>query len=98
MQFTTPFAGLILIIALPVIWYVGFPRHAFRRRRDISSLILRTVIVLLLVLALAGLQDSASSESAGCCFPGRCFRQHGRVQRRSSTGVHSLCDRRQTSG
>ena len=56
MQFTTPFAGLILIIALPVIWYVGFPRHAFRRRRDISSLILRTVIVLLLVLALAGLQ------------------------------------------
>lgn len=56
MQFTTPSAGLILLIALPIVWYMGFPRHAFRRRRDITSLALRTAIVVLLVLALAGLQ------------------------------------------
>ncbi len=56
MQFTTPSAALLLLIALPIVWYVGFPRHAFRRRRDITSLALRTAIVLLIVLALAGLQ------------------------------------------
>ena len=57
MQFTTPSAALILFIVLPIIWIVGFPRLAFRRRRDLSSLMLRTVIVILLVLALAGLQN-----------------------------------------
>ncbi len=56
MQLTTPQALLLLIVVLPVIWYAGFPRHAFRRRRDISSVILRSIIVVLLVLALAGLQ------------------------------------------
>ena len=57
MQFTTPSAGLIILVVLPIVWYVGFPRHAFRRGRDISSLALRTLIVLLIVLALAGLQN-----------------------------------------
>ena len=57
MQFATPSAALVLLIVLPIIWFVGFPRLAFRRRRDISSLVLRTAIVILLVLALAGLQN-----------------------------------------
>ncbi len=56
MQFTAPHVALILILFLPLIWLIGFPRHAFRRRRDISSLLLRTLIIVLLVLALAGLQ------------------------------------------
>lgn len=57
MQFTTPSVALVLLFVLPIIWYAGFPRIAFRRRRDFSSLIMRTLIVLLLVLALAGLQN-----------------------------------------
>jgi len=55
MSFTTPL-GLILLVALPVIWYIGFPRQRYRRRRDITSLLIRTVIVVLLVLALSGMQ------------------------------------------
>ena len=57
MQFTTPSVALVLLIVLPIIWIVGFPRIAFRRRRDVSSLLMRTLIVVLLVLALAGLQQ-----------------------------------------
>ncbi|NDJ62529.1 MAG: VWA domain-containing protein [Chloroflexi bacterium] len=53
MTFTTPLA-LLLLLLLPIIIYLGWPRLAFRRRRDIASLILRTLIVLLLILALAG--------------------------------------------
>ncbi len=68
MQFTTPSAGLILLIALPLVWYVGFPRHAFRRRRDISSLFLRTVIIILLVLALAGLQNVQAVDRLAVVF------------------------------
>ena len=68
MQFTTPTAGLILLIALPLVWYIGFPRHAFRRRRDISSLFLRTVIIILLVLALAGLQNVQAVDRLAVVF------------------------------
>lgn len=55
MSFTTPLA-LILLVALPIVWYIGFPRQRYRRRRDISSLVIRTLIILLLVLALSGMQ------------------------------------------
>lgn len=68
MQFTTPTAGLILLIALPIVWYVGFPRHAFRRRRDIASLALRTAIIVLLVLALAGLQSVQAVDRLAVVF------------------------------
>ena len=56
MRFTTPLA-LLLLGLLPLIWYIGFPRLAYRRRRDWVSLILRTIIMVLVVLALAGLQS-----------------------------------------
>ncbi len=68
MQFTTPTAGLILLIALPIVWYAGFPRQAFRRRRDITSLALRTAIVVLLVLALAGLQSVQAVDRLAVVF------------------------------
>ena len=55
MTFTNPLA-LILLVTLPIVWYIGFPRHKFRRNRDISSLFLRTVILILLVFSLAGLE------------------------------------------
>lgn len=55
MTFASP-EMLILLIALPLVWWVGFPRLAFRRRRDLSSLLVRSVLLTLLILALAGLQ------------------------------------------
>ena len=68
MQFLTPSALLLLLIALPLVWAIGFPRHAFRRRRDVSSLILRTIIVLLLALALAGMQLSQAVDRLAVVF------------------------------
>ena len=68
MQLATPSAGLLLFIFLPLVWYIGFPRHAFRRRRDSVSLVLRTVIVVLLTLALAGLQNVQSVDRLAVVF------------------------------
>ena len=68
MQFTEPGALLALVILLPLLWLVGFPRHAFRRGRDISSLLLRTLIVVLLALALAGLQQVGAVERLAVVF------------------------------
>lgn len=68
MQLATPSALLLLVIFLPVVWYVGFPRHAFRRWRDITSLILRTTIIILLVLALAGLQNVQAVDKLAVVF------------------------------
>ncbi len=56
MTFFTPQWLLLLVIVLPAIWYIGWPRYAFRRRRDIASLLLRTTLVLSVVFALSGLQ------------------------------------------
>ena len=36
--------------------YIGWPRYAYRRRRDIASLLLRTALILLIVFAISGLQ------------------------------------------
>ncbi len=68
MQLTAPLVALLLLIVLPVIWFIGFPRHAFRRRRDISSLLLRTLIIVLLVLALAGLQHVQAVDRLAVVF------------------------------
>ncbi|GAB5493298.1 MAG: VWA domain-containing protein [Phototrophicaceae bacterium] len=56
MSFASPNTLWLLLIILPIIWYIGYPRIAFRRRRDTTSLILRTIIMTLIVLALAGIQ------------------------------------------
>ena len=68
MQLTAPHVALVLLVLLPVIWALGFPRHAFRRRRDIVSLLLRTLIMLLLVLALAGLQNVQAVDRLAVIF------------------------------
>ncbi len=68
MQLTAPHVALLLLLLLPVIWAIGFPRHAFRRRRDISSLFLRSLIILLLVLALAGLQNVQAVDRLAVVF------------------------------
>lgn len=68
MQLASPSALLLLLIFLPIVWYIGFPRHAFRLRRDIISLILRTTIVVLLVLVLAGIQNVQSVDKLAVVF------------------------------
>ena len=68
MQLTAPHVALLLFLLLPIVWAIGFPRHAFRRRRDIISLLLRTLIIVLLVLALAGLQNVQAVDRLAVVF------------------------------
>ncbi len=67
MTFTTPLA-LVLLLFIPLILYWGWPRLAYRRARDISSLILRSLITLLLVLALAGAQIVQAADKLTVVF------------------------------
>ena len=68
MQLTAPHVAIVLLLLLPVVWIIGFPRHAFRRRRDVASLAMRTVIMALLILALAGLQSVQAVEQLAVVF------------------------------
>jgi uncharacterized membrane protein len=61
MAFSTPLA-LVLLLVIPFVIYLGWPRLAYRRVRDSISLILRTLIMLLLVLTLAGAQTVQSTD------------------------------------
>ncbi|MDX2076601.1 MAG: VWA domain-containing protein, partial [bacterium] len=68
MIFTTPSALLLLLIILPVVGYLGFPRNRFRRVRDISSLALRVILFALLIMALAGAQLVQSANRSAVVF------------------------------
>lgn len=68
MIFTTPSALWLLLLILPVVGYLGFPRNKFRRVRDGSSLILRFVLFLLLIMALAGAQLVQSANRSAVAF------------------------------
>jgi hypothetical protein len=57
MRFATPIA-LLLLIVVPYFVWLGWPRFAYRRSRDVASLVLRLLIVALLVLGLVGLQTA----------------------------------------
>jgi uncharacterized membrane protein len=67
MSFTNPLA-LVLLLAIPIVLYIGWPRHAYRRRRDGISLTLRLVIVTLTALALAGTQISRAADKLAVIF------------------------------
>jgi uncharacterized membrane protein len=67
MTFATP-AALILLVLLPYFAWLGRPRMAYRRRRDVSSLILRLLIVVLLVFTLAGAQITRAMEKLSVVF------------------------------
>lgn len=67
MTFTTPLA-FVLLLVLPLVLYIGWPRQRYRRTRDILSLILRCTIVTLLVLALAGVQLVRSADRLAVIF------------------------------
>lgn len=67
MSFTTPLA-LLLLFLLPALAVAGWPRLAYRRRRDTASLLLRLLIVALLVLALAGAQVHRAADKLAVVF------------------------------
>lgn len=67
MTLTTPLALILLLLIVPVA-YTGWPRYRYRRARDTASLILRSVMITLLVLALAGLQTVQSSNRLAVIF------------------------------
>jgi uncharacterized membrane protein len=67
MSFATPLA-LVLLICIPLVVYLGWPRQRYRRTRDIISLILRVLILLLLVLSLAGAQAVQSADKLAVVF------------------------------
>lgn len=60
--------ALALLLALPLVAYIGWPRAAYRRRRDIASLLLRALIVALVALALAGLQINRPADRLTTVF------------------------------
>ncbi|MCY3835458.1 MAG: VWA domain-containing protein [Anaerolineaceae bacterium] len=67
MNFAAP-GALWLLLALPVLWYIGWPRHRFRLRRDSLSLLLRTLIVILLILSMAGLESVRATDQLSVVF------------------------------
>ncbi|NWF67980.1 MAG: VWA domain-containing protein [Chloroflexi bacterium] len=67
MSFSTPLA-LVLLLTVPFVLYIGWPRQRFRRVRDSVSLALRTLIVLLLVFSLAGIQVVQSADRLAVVF------------------------------
>src|SRR5690606_11361072 len=67
MTFTSPLA-LILLLAIPLVIYVGWPRQRYRRTRDTISTALRVIIVALLAFALAGVEISQSADRLAVVF------------------------------
>jgi Mg-chelatase subunit ChlD len=64
MRFTTPFA-LLLLLLIPLLLYLGWPVAGNNRRREIFSLIIRSMLVICLILALAGLELTFPSGKGG---------------------------------
>ena len=72
-EFTNPWA-LVLLALIPVAVY--FARHSLAnlsRQRGRASIIVRVVILLLVVLALAGLRIRTSSRDVACACVGGTF-------------------------
>lgn len=67
MIFSTPVAFLLLLV-IPVVLYIGWPRQRFRRNRDIISIVMRVTIILLVVMALAGAQIVRSADQLAVIF------------------------------
>ena len=70
MRFTSPLY-LLLLVLLPLTVYLGWQGEKFRdpaRRRELISLILRLVIILCLVFAIAGLEIVQSGNDLAVVF------------------------------
>ncbi len=67
MSFTNP-SALLLLLFLPVVMFIGWPRLVYRRRRDTISLIIRLVLVTLIILGLAGIQVQRVADKLAVVF------------------------------
>lgn len=67
MSFTNPDA-FILLLLIPIFMRLGWPRHIYRRRRDIAALLIRITLILLLILSLAGLQIRRNADKLAVVF------------------------------
>ena len=67
MSFTNPNA-LFLLLLLPVLAAIGWPRLSYRRRRDAASLIVRLILVTLIILGLAGIQVHRKADKLAVVF------------------------------
>ncbi len=55
MRFTSPLF-LLLLLLVPLAAWIGWPARGAARRREVTSLLLRLVIILCLIFSLAGLE------------------------------------------
>jgi uncharacterized membrane protein len=67
MSFANP-AALLLLLLIPYFIWLGRPRLAYRRRRDLTSLAVRILLVALLVFALAGVQVIRAADRLSVVF------------------------------
>jgi uncharacterized membrane protein len=67
MTFTNPNA-LWLLLILPVLAVIGWPRLAYRRRRDVASLVIRLVLVALVIIGLARPQIERTADKLAVVF------------------------------
>ncbi len=67
MTFSSPWL-LLLLLALPVFVWLGWPSRGPSRRREIASLVLRLLFALLLCLSLAGLEVRRAADELSVIF------------------------------
>jgi uncharacterized membrane protein len=69
MRLTTPLVLFAIVALIPIVM-LGWPTRGFNRRREIISLLIRIVLCLILILALAGLElkDFGKSNSLAVVF------------------------------
>jgi Mg-chelatase subunit ChlD len=67
MRFSVP-PGLLLLLLLPIIAWLGWPSRGYGRRREVVSLAVRLVIVLCLVFSLAGLETTRRADNLAVVF------------------------------
>ncbi len=67
MRFTSPLF-LLLFLLVPLVVYIGAPSKGASRRRELTSLVLRLIIILCLILSLAGLELVQSGNNLAVVF------------------------------
>ena len=67
MRFTSPLF-LLLLLLVPLVIYIGAPSKSASRRRELTSLILRLIIILCLIFAIAGLEIVQSGNNLAVVF------------------------------
>ncbi|MCQ3930964.1 MAG: hypothetical protein DPW16_10940 [Chloroflexi bacterium] len=67
MSITNP-SALFLLLLIPIFMRIGWPRLAYRRRRDTLALGIRILLVLLIVLGMAGVEIRRAADKLAVVF------------------------------